>query len=82
MTKPIALSKRWATYLVSLPETGIGYQVASVLLTDGRKFDQVIIDSGYVTRIRGHREIPFTEAEIVEITITHDKWNWKEEPEG
>jgi len=82
MNKPIALSKAWTTYLSSLPETGMGYQVASVSLTDGRKFDQVVIDSGCVTRIRGYEEIPFAESEIAEIKLTHDKWNWKEEPEG
>ena len=78
MTKPIALSKHWTMHLSSLPETGMGYQVASALLTDGRKFDQVVIDSGYITQVRGYQEIPFAESEIAKIKITHDKWNWKE----
>jgi len=51
MSKPIALSKHWAPYLSSLPETGMGYQVVSVFLTDGHKFDQVVVDSGYITRV-------------------------------
>lgn len=79
MSKPIALSKKWARYLRSVPETGIGYQVVSVTLRDGRRFNQVVIDSGYVTRVRGYDEIPFAEGEIAEITVTHDKWNWKED---
>ena len=79
MTRPIALSKHWASQLSSLPETGMGYQVVSVLLTDGRKFDQVVIDSGYITRSRGYEEVPFVGSEIAEIRITHDKWNWEEE---
>jgi hypothetical protein len=79
MSKPIGLSKHWAQYLSALPETGMGYQVVSVFLTDGRKFDQVIIDSGHITRVRGHKEVPFDESEIAEIKVTHDKWNWKEE---
>ncbi len=48
MAKPIALSKRWVEYLLSLLETGMGYQVVSVFLTDGRKFEQVVADSGYI----------------------------------
>ena len=64
---------------MSLSETGMGYQVVSVFLADGRKFDQVVIDSGHITRVRGYQEIPFDESEIAEIKVTHDKWNWKEE---
>jgi hypothetical protein len=79
MRKAIPLSPRWASYLMSLPETGMGYQVVSVFLTDGRKFDQVVIDSGHITRVRGYKEIPFEEPEIAEIEVTHDKWNWKDE---
>lgn len=78
MAKPIALSKRWASYLKSLPETGMGYQVVSVRLNDGRQYNQVVIDSGYITRVRGYEEVPFTESDIAVIVVTHEKWNWKE----
>ena len=63
----------------ALPETGMGYTVASITLTDGRKFDQAIIDSGYVTRVRGLPNIPFAEADVAEIKATHEKWDWKHE---
>jgi len=79
MTKPVPLSEKWAAYLVALPETGMGYQVVSVTLNDGRRFEQVVVDSGYITRVRDYRDIPFAESEIAEIKITHDKWNWKED---
>ena len=79
---PIALSSRWAKRLSTLPETGMGYQVVSVFLTDGRKFNQVVVDSGYITRARGYKELPFAESEIAEIHVTHDKWNWEEERGG
>ena len=79
LAKSIALSKKWASYLISLPETGLGYQVVSVVVNNGRTFDHVVIDSGYVTRVRGYAEIPFTESEIAEIKVTRDKWNWNEE---
>jgi hypothetical protein len=77
--KPIALSKKWSQYLVSLPETGMGYQVVTITLNDGRVFNQVVIDSGYITRVRGYSAIPFTEPEIADVRITHDKWDWKED---
>ena len=72
MIKAIPLSKYWATYLSSLPETGIGYQVVSVFLTDGRKIQQVVIVSGHITRARGYKEVPFGpfgESEITAIQV-------------
>lgn len=62
-----------------LPETGMGYVIASIILKDGRRFDQVVIDSGYITRIRGYKSIDFTEEDIQEIIATHDKWKYSEE---
>jgi hypothetical protein len=82
MIKPIPLSKHWATCLSSLPETGMGYQVVSVFLTTGRKIEQVVIDSGHITRARGYKEVPFGESEITAIQVTHDKWNREEEGGG
>ena len=70
--------EKWASYLRSKPETGMDYWVASVILQDGRRFDQVAIDSGYVL-IRGRDDVPFVEVEIAEIIITHDKWDFKGE---
>ena len=74
---PIRLSPHWAQYLVSQPETGMGYQIVTVKLRDGRKYKQTIIDSGYITRIRGLDHIPFTEDDIAEIIVTHDKWDFR-----
>ena len=34
-------------------ETGLGYQVVSVQLQDGRDFDQVIASEGYIIDVRG-----------------------------
>jgi hypothetical protein len=78
MNKLLPLSQRWISYLGSLPETGMGYQVVSVSLKDGRTFHQVVVDSGYITRVRGYKYIPFAESEIAEIKITQEKWNWKD----
>jgi hypothetical protein len=35
------------------------------------------VDSGNLSRIRGLKTIPFTEEDIEEITVTHEKWDWK-----
>jgi hypothetical protein len=69
----LQLSQRWTPRLVSQPETGMGYQIATVSLRDGRHFDQVLIDGNVITKIRGLAQIPFTEAEITDIVVTHDK---------
>ena len=75
----ITLSSKWATELASKPETGMGYQVVSVVLNDGKKFDQVAIVEGRITEIRGRTDIPFAENDIAEIILTHDKWNFNAE---
>jgi hypothetical protein len=72
----ITLSKKWATELASKPETGMGYQVVSIVLKDGRKFDQVAVVEGRITEMRGRKDIPFTEEQIAQMILTHDKWNF------
>lgn len=71
----ITLSERWARQLAAKPETGMGYQVVSVVLRDGKRFDQVAVVEGRITQIRGRADIPFTEDDIAEILLTHDKWD-------
>ena len=39
----LPLSGKWASKLAAEPETGMGYQIASILLKDGKRFDQVVI---------------------------------------
>ena len=74
------LPEKWAAFLSQKPETGMGYQVVSVVLEDGRKFDQVVISGcAYLTRVRGYKGIPFSEFEIKDIKLTHKKWDWNKE---
>jgi len=75
----IELSTKWATELASKPETGMGYQIVSVVLKDGKRFDQVAVVEGRISEIRGRKDIPFTEDQIAEIVLTHDKWNFNAE---
>jgi hypothetical protein len=75
----IQLSRKWTQQLITQPEAGMGYQIATVVLADGRRFERVIIDSGYITRIKDVVGIPFTEAEIQDIIVTNDKWDFNSE---
>jgi hypothetical protein len=65
----LPLSDRWAPFLTSQPEAGMGYQIGTVVLKDGRRFLKVIIDSGAISTVDGSTDIPFTEADIETITI-------------
>jgi len=69
----LPLSGKWASKLAAEPETGVGYQIASFLLKDGKRFDQVVIVGGNITQIRGVEGIPFSEDQIEQIIVTHDK---------
>lgn len=68
----------WIDYLMSQPETGMGYWVVSVRLRDGRSFDRVVVNNGFVTQTYGFDELPFEPEEIVEVKVTHDKWKFNE----
>ena len=57
----------------------MGYQVVTIKTRDGKVFPQAVVDSGHVSRIRGLNIVPFTEEEIEELTVTHHKWDWKNE---
>ena len=70
------LPDKWAEFLTNQPETGMGYWVVSVTLSDERVFDRVVIDSGYITKIYGLEDVPFDANEITDIKVTHDKWNF------
>ena len=60
----------------------MGYQVVSVVLKDGKTFDQVIIVEGRITQVRGLGDIPFTEEQIAQIILTHDKWDFNTDQQG
>ncbi len=72
----LTLSTKWAAELAAKPETGMGYQIASVILQNGRRFNQVVIVEGNITQVRGLQGIPFSEEEIEQIIVTHDKWDF------
>ena len=42
----VKLPRKWITELASKPESGMGYQVVSVTLKGGKRFEQVIVVDG------------------------------------
>jgi hypothetical protein len=65
------LPEKWSTQLASMGETGMGYQVISVTLRDGRKIDDVaVVDAQIIGEVRGYDDIPFDPAEIVAFELT------------
>jgi hypothetical protein len=76
----VMLSSKWAAELISKPEAGMGYQVVSVILNDGARFDQVLVVEGRIAEIRGRKDIPFSQDQIAQILVTNDRWNFNTEP--
>jgi hypothetical protein len=59
-------------------ETGIGYQVVSVELNDGRFFEQVVVSEGFIIEVRGYREIPFAPDDVASVSVNHKSWNFRD----
>lgn len=70
--------ERWSTFLANQPETGMGFWTADVVLTDGRVFQDVVIQSGAITKIRGRDDIPFEGTDVARIVVTGRRWGWSE----
>ena len=60
-------------------ETGIGYQVVSVKLRDGRFFDQVVASECCIIEVRGHKEIPFAPEDVAAVNVNHKRWNFRDQ---
>lgn len=71
----LELSNKWGPRLVAQSETGMGYQVACVILKDGSRCNQVLIESGFVIRIQRPRSHPFHGRGHRRQVVTPDKWN-------
>jgi len=67
----LRLSDKWATVLASQRETGMGYQVVTVRLKDGRQFVGVTVVGGIISRVAGAESVPFAEEDIDGIEVTH-----------
>jgi hypothetical protein len=43
------------------------------VLKDGRRYPRVAIDGGWIGEVNGDPTIPFSEDDIAELIVTHDK---------
>ena len=71
MTLMLVLSDRWAEVLTSQPETGMGYQVVSIRLKDGRRIDNVTVVGGVISKLPATAPDWFSDDEIADIVVTH-----------
>ena len=67
----LRLGDRWGPRLATEPETGMGYQIVSILLQDGRRYDNVTVAGGVIVNIGDGHPSPFAEDDIVQIVVTH-----------
>jgi len=74
----VPIPTRFVDHLTRCKETGIGYQVISVELIDGRSFDQVATSEGCIIEVRGYKEIPFAADDIASVSVNHKRWNFRD----
>lgn len=77
MRRLVPIPKHLAEPLKQDVETGIGYQVISVELKNGRSFDQVLASEGCIIEVRKYKEIPFGSDDIASVKVTHKRWNFR-----
>jgi hypothetical protein len=66
------LSEKWVEALSRERETGMGYQVVTIFLRDGRRYEGVIVVDGTISQVAGSTSLPFVEEDIARIAVTHD----------
>jgi hypothetical protein len=72
------LPARWAAWLASQPETGMGYHVVDVVLEGGLAFkDVAVVDAHIIGEVRGHASVPFDPMDIAQVTLTHNRWGFR-----
>lgn len=74
----VQIPSRFVDHLNQNKETGIGYQVVSVELKDGRSFGQVATSEGCIVEVRGYKEIPFAAEDIASVAVNHKRWNFRD----
>jgi hypothetical protein len=77
MKRLVPIPSSLVDHLKRAGETGIGYQVVSVELQDGRRFDQVVTSEGHIIEVRGYKEIPFSAEEVASVDVNHKLWNFR-----
>src|ERR1700694_1840972 len=77
MRRLISIPSGFVDHLKQATETGIGDQVVSVELKDGRFFDQVVASEGCIIEVRGYQEIPFAPDDVALVRVNHKRWNFR-----
>jgi hypothetical protein len=49
------LPKKWLEIIEKSPEAGMGYQIANVVLKDGKTYERVMIIEGRIIEINGNK---------------------------
>ena len=63
-----------AEFLKTQPETGMGYQIVTVIMTEGKEYERVqVLDARDIGTVDGMTDIPFNPYEIQSVVVTHDK---------
>jgi hypothetical protein len=73
----IPIPRELAESLKPQGETGMGYQVVSVTLKNGKQYDQVVTSEGCVIQVRGYRDVPFSSEDMAAVTVNHRHWNFR-----
>jgi hypothetical protein len=72
------LPEKWAHWLAGQPETGMGYQVVDVTLSDGSIIrDVAVVQSELIAEVRGHESIPFDPTLVIDMRLTHNRWQFR-----
>jgi len=71
------LPQKLRQFLLDQPETTDDLHVVSVILKDGRVFEDVAISHcSLVAAVRGHSHVPFDAKDIAELRVTHRRWGF------
>lgn len=78
MKRLVPIPGGYVDNLDRVKETGIGYQVVSIKLKDGRFFDQVVTSAEFIIEVRGCQEISFAPDDVALVTVNHKRWNFRD----
>lgn len=69
------LPESWASSLIQQPESGMSYQVLTISLRDGRRFERVVCVGGLIDLggCEAFLSNPFRSSDIVGVVVTHDR---------
>jgi len=77
MKRLVPIPPESAEKLKKEKQTRLGYQFVSIKLKDGRYFEQAVASEGCIIQVKGHKDIPFTEAEVESVELSDKPWNFR-----